>query len=99
MDIRIEIDKNNLITNGFVIYDKNYNELASGIIYFEYIPDNDSYMIDSIEVIDNFIFENDSKVNSIITKNLELDDLESTDKLIKIELTETEKSKLQNLIN
>ena len=94
MDVKIEINKDNLSTNGFVIYDRHYNELASGIIYFEYAPDNDSYTIDSIEVIDNFIFENNGKVNDIIMENLE-----QTDRLVKIELTETEKLRLQNLIN
>ena len=72
----------------FIIYDKNYNKLADGLIYVNYEDEINYFYLGLVEVHDNFIFENNKRLENLVFENFGFGNTESN-----IELTDLEMNK------
>jgi len=78
LKVLFEIDE-----DSFIVYDSKYNQLAIGGIFTSYNGETDYSSLDRVEVHENYVFENNKRVEDLISENF--------DKVINnIELTDTE---------
>ena len=74
--------------DSFIIYDEDYNQLANGIIYVNYEEETNSYYLGSVEVYDNYIFENNERVEHLVSENFGFGNIESDIELTNKEMKE-----------